>query len=86
MWEDEDVSEIMILSCSMTVTFMEDTGEGEILFYSQGIWVKLQQERSPFHYKNYHLQRLCCSRKCPFTEIFLALLIQEVSVPPLLAV
>lgn len=48
MWEDEDISEIMTFFCSMTVTFMEDTGEGESLFYSRYMSETSAGEEVPF--------------------------------------
>lgn len=48
MWEDEDISEIMTFFCSVTVTFMEDTGEGESLFYSQYVGATSAGMEVPF--------------------------------------
>lgn len=66
MWENEDVSEIMTFFCSMTVTFTEDTGKGESLFYSQGIWVKLQQERKSLSLQELPLVKTPLFQNMPF--------------------
>lgn len=66
MWENKEVSEIMTFFCSMTVTFMEDTGEGESLFYSQGIWVKLQQERKSLSLQELPLVKTLLFQNMPF--------------------
>lgn len=65
-WENEDVFEIMTSFCSMTFTFMGDTGEGESLFSSQGIWVKLQQERKSLSLQELPLVKTLLFQNMPF--------------------